>query len=64
MTERPETELKIICPTLRQYTKEYQRAAAEELKGVYRDNPKLTEMLNDYIALRDACRALEKPVDN
>lgn len=56
--ERP--ELHVACPTLVRYERAWQQQAAVELDRYGPDAPHVRKMISDYIALRDACRALAR----
>lgn len=47
------------CPTLKRYTPEQLKLAAEELK-VMPTESQIAAMITDYSKLRDACRVVEK----
>lgn len=47
------------CPTLKQYTKEELKVAAQETIGLP-SNSQVAKLLSDYSKLRDACRAVAR----
>lgn len=47
------------CPSLRTYTPEFQRKAADELSHLPQGSP-VARLVTDYGQLRDACRALSR----
>jgi hypothetical protein len=50
--------LRPVCPPVVQYDRDLQRRAWEELAKLP-PGPALAVFMNDYVKLRDACRALE-----
>jgi hypothetical protein len=50
--------LRPVCPLLVQYDRDFQRRAADELAKLPPGSA-LAVFMNDYVKLRDACRALE-----
>jgi hypothetical protein len=55
----PET-LKVQCPSLRKYSKQYQNLTAEELDALKEEKPHLRQMIDDYLSLREACKAVSE----
>lgn len=46
------------CPVLIKYSAEFQKKAAASLKA-RKDDKEVTQLVNDYGKLRDACRSLK-----
>lgn len=56
-TEPSEPVLRSHCPVLVKYDKEFMRLAAEALRNLPLDSP-VNILMNDYLKLRDICRAI------
>jgi hypothetical protein len=50
--------LRPVCPPLVQYDRDFQKRAAEELSKLPPASA-LAVFMNDYVKLRDACRAMK-----
>jgi hypothetical protein len=53
--------VRLTCPQLVQYEKEFMQRAAEELQALKKDGA-IARLIVDYSRQRDACRRLKKPV--
>jgi hypothetical protein len=51
-----DTTFRYMCPTLKIYSAEFQDKVLAEQKSA---GPNTRILINDYIQLRDACRAME-----
>jgi hypothetical protein len=57
LTPRMQPAVKIVCPTLQEYSKETQNKAADELDAHEAKVPTVAAMLGDYRDLRAEIRA-------
>lgn len=55
----PPVAVKTVCPPLAKYPPEMQRRAARELNSLG-PTAELPKFMNDYVKMRDACRAVER----
>jgi hypothetical protein len=48
-----------VCPVLVRYSKEFEQAAAAEVRGTAPLNAHMVKLIDDYRKLRKACRVLQ-----
>ena len=57
------TQLEIYCPTIKQYSEDFNNKLADELESLPSDSRAIEEAMGNYIYLRDRIRRCEEEKD-
>ncbi len=57
------TQLEIYCPSIKQYSEDFNNKLADELESLPSDSRAIEEAMSNYIYLRDRIRRCEEEKD-